>query len=49
MLTTLIAALALAAGIALPHGHVAVPALTAHGHVTSFDGSGGGPPLPIVP
>jgi len=45
MLMTFIAAIAIAAGIALPHGHVATPALTAHGHATSFDGSGGGPPL----
>ena len=44
MLTTLIAALAFAAGIALPHGHVAAPVLTVHGHVTAFDGNGGGPP-----
>jgi hypothetical protein len=44
MLTTFIAAIALAAGIALPHAH-AVPALTAHVHVTAFDGSGGGPPI----
>lgn len=46
MLTTFIAAIAFAVGIALPHGHVTVPAVTAHGHVASFDGSGGGPPLP---
>ena len=46
MLTIFIAAIAFAAGIALPHGHTAAPALTAHGHVTSFDGNGGGPPLP---
>ena len=45
MLTTFIVAIALAAGIGLPHGHVAVPALTAHVHVTAFDGSGGGPPI----
>jgi|GEM_PF-4150481 hypothetical protein len=44
MLTTFIAAIVLAAGIALPHGHSAVPAQTAHAHVTAFDGSGGGPP-----
>jgi hypothetical protein len=46
MLTTFIAAIAFAAGLVLPHGHVATPVLTAHGHVTAFDGSGGGPPLP---
>ena len=44
MLTTFIAALALAAGLALPHGHAATPALTGHVHVGNFDGSGGGPP-----
>ncbi len=48
MLTTFIAAIAFAAGLALPHGHAA-PVLTSHGHVASFDGSGGGPPLPIGP
>jgi hypothetical protein len=44
MLTTFIAAIAFAAGLALPHGHAVVPVLTAHVHVTAFDGSGGGPP-----
>jgi hypothetical protein len=45
MLTSFIAALALAAGIAMPHAHFAAPPLTAHVHVTAFDGSGGGPPI----
>ncbi len=45
MLTTLIAAIAIVAGIALPHAHAAAPALTAHVHITAFDGSGGGPPI----
>jgi hypothetical protein len=45
MLTTFIAAILLAAGIAVPRGHVAVPAVTAHVHVTAFDGNGGGPPI----
>jgi hypothetical protein len=44
MLTTFIAAIAIAAGIALPHGRFAVPAVTAHVHVAAYDGSGGGPP-----
>ncbi len=44
MLTTFIAAILLAAGIALPHGRVAAPTLTAHVHVTSADTNGGGPP-----
>jgi hypothetical protein len=45
MLTSFIVALALAAGIALPHGHFAAPPLTGHAHVTAFDGNGGGPPI----
>jgi hypothetical protein len=45
MLTTFIAAIAFAAGIALPHGHAVLPALGNHAHVTAFDGSGGGPPI----
>jgi hypothetical protein len=45
MLTTFIAGLALAAGIAMPHVHFAAPALAAHVHVTAFDGNGGGPPI----
>ena len=45
MLTTFIAAIAFAAGIALPHGHAVLPALGTHVHVTAFDGSGGGPPI----
>ena len=44
MLTSFIVAIAIAAGLALPHGHVAVPAIAAHAHVTAFDTSGGGPP-----
>jgi hypothetical protein len=44
MFTSFIAAIAFAVGIALPHGHVAVPAVTAHAHVTSADTNGGGPP-----
>jgi len=43
MLTTYLVAIALAAGIALPHAH-ALPAFAAHVHVTSADTSGGGPP-----
>ena len=45
MLRILIAAIAIAAGFSLPHAHGGAPALTAHGHVTAFDGSGGGPPI----
>ncbi|MDQ6942705.1 MAG: hypothetical protein M3169_09360 [Candidatus Eremiobacteraeota bacterium] len=45
MLTTFIAAIAVAAGIAFPHAHATSPALTAHVHVVAFDGSGGGPPI----
>ncbi|HYW53162.1 MAG TPA: hypothetical protein VE826_04280 [Dongiaceae bacterium] len=41
---TFIAALALAAGLAFPHAHTATVAGT-HPHVTSLDGSGGGPPI----
>jgi len=44
MLRTFIVAIALAAGIAFPHGHGAATAVTAHGHVTSADTNGGGPP-----
>jgi len=44
MLTTLIAALVLAAGFALPHGHGAATALARPGHVVAFDTNGGGPP-----
>jgi hypothetical protein len=43
MLTTFIAAITLAAGVALPHAH-GVPAVAAHVHVTSADTNGGGPP-----
>jgi hypothetical protein len=44
MLASLIAAIALAAGLALPHAHVAAPAHAAGSHVSAFDGNGGGPP-----
>lgn len=41
---TLIAALALAAGLAFPYAHTAT-VVSPHPHVTSLDGSGGGPPV----
>ncbi len=41
---TFIAAIALAAGLSFPHAHTATLAGT-HQHVTSLDGSGGGPPI----
>ncbi len=44
MLTTLIASIAFAIGLAAPHAHSTATALFGHGHVTAFDGSGGGPP-----
>ncbi len=47
MLTSLIAAIALVVGIALPHSHTTgMPAHSGNGHVSAFDGSGGGPPIP---
>ncbi len=46
MLTSLIAAIAFAVGIAFPHSHAAgIPAHPGNGHVSAADTSGGGPPM----
>jgi len=44
MLASLIAAVAIAIGIAASHAHTAVPAVSGHVHITAFDGNGSGPP-----
>ncbi|MDP9106336.1 MAG: hypothetical protein M3N49_10450 [Candidatus Eremiobacteraeota bacterium] len=44
MLTSLIVAIAIAVGVAAPHAHAAVPAVSGHVHLTAFDGNGSGPP-----